>query len=177
LFYRLAVAVLQVPALRERPGDLNLLIDSLLAQINAEHAGDPGYQPKRLTTAAHDALVRHPWPGNVRELQNTLRRAALWSAGETLSVSDIQDALIRDARTTTANVLGRPLGDGFTLPGVLGEVARHYLERALAESDGNRTVAAARLGLGSHQTLANWLARHGVAAPPPRARTHAPVRT
>ena len=164
LFYRLAVAVLQVPALRDRPGDLHILIDNLLAQINSEHASDPGYQPKRLLPAALDALVRHSWPGNVRELQNTLRRAALWSTGNALSADDVRDALIQDPGSPTGNVLGRSLGDGFSLPAVLGEVARHYLARGLAESDGNRTLAAGRLGLGSHQTLANWLARHGVEA-------------
>jgi len=163
LFYRLAVAVLQVPPLRDRPGDLHVLVASLLDQINAEHARDPGYHPKRLTPAAFDVLAGHSWPGNVRELQNTLRRAALWSAGTALSADDVRDALIRDAAQPSANVLGRPLGDGFSLPAVLGEVARHYLERGLAESEGNRTLAASRLGLRSHQTLANWLARHGVA--------------
>jgi DNA-binding NtrC family response regulator len=163
LFYRLAVAVLQVPALRDRPGDLHVLIESLVAQINAEHASDPGYAPKKLMPGALNVLTMHSWPGNVRELQNTLRRAALWSAGTTLSPDDVRDALIQDPRGTAANVLARPLGDGFSLPGVLGEVARHYLERALAESDGNRSLAAVRLGLGSHQTLANWLARHGMA--------------
>src|SRR5262249_59620549 len=109
-------------------------------------------------------LTAHSWPGNVRELQNTLRRAALWSSGNALSAEDVRDALIQDPRVGGADVLARPLGTGFSLPAVLGEVARHYLERALAETDGNRSRAAQRLGLGSHQTLANWLARHGVAA-------------
>ncbi len=172
LFYRLAVAVLQVPALRDRPGDLPLLIDSLLAHINAEHATDPGYAPKKFMPGALNVLAAHSWPGNVRELQNTLRRAALWSAGNTLSSDDLRDALIQDPRGTAANVFARPLGDGFSLPAVLGEVARHYLERALAESDGNRSLAAVRLGLGSHQTLTNWLARHGVAVTGRTRRTY-----
>src|SRR5262249_30917457 len=162
LFYRLAVAVLQVPALRDRPGDLPVLADRLLAQINAEHAGDPGYSPRRLAPDGFKILAVHSWPGNVRELQNTLRRAALWSFGDTLSADDVRDALIKDPRGQGSDVLARPIGDGFSLPSVVSEVARHYLERALAECEGNRSRAAAKLGLGSHQTLANWLARHGV---------------
>ncbi len=171
LFYRLAVAVLKVPALRDRPGDLPVLLESLLSQINTEHASDPGYAAKRLTPGALAVLAAHSWPGNVRELQNTLRRAALWSAGEALSADEVRDALIQDPRGSGSDVLIRPLGDGFSLPSVLSEVARHYLERALAESGGNRSVAAARLGLGSHQTLANWLARHGVAGTGQTRRT------
>src|SRR5262249_29942652 len=62
LFYRLAVAVLQVPALRDRPGDLQLLAERLLEQINAEHASDPGYVAKRLTRAGLDVLSAHSWP-------------------------------------------------------------------------------------------------------------------
>jgi DNA-binding NtrC family response regulator len=165
LFYRLAVAVLQVPALRDRPGDLPILIETMLAQINVEHASDPGYVAKRLTPAGLNVLAAHSWPGNVRELQNTVRRAALWSAGETLSADEVRDAVIQDPRTNGADILSRTLGGGFSLPAVIGEVARHYLERALAETDGNRSRAAARLGLGSHQTLANWLARYDIALP------------
>src|SRR5262249_51214071 len=104
------------------------------------------------------------WPANVPELQNTLRRAALWSPGNPLPPDDVRDALIQEPRVGGADVLARPLGPGFSLPAVLGEVARHYLERALAETDGNRSRAAQRLGLRSHQTLANWLPRPGVAA-------------
>jgi DNA-binding NtrC family response regulator len=168
LFYRLAVAVLRVPPLRERPGDLALLIDRIVEQVNAECAADPGYEPRRLTPAARNVLLAHGWPGNVRELANTIRRAALWSAAAAISGDDARDAILLDPRAPDGNVLTRPLDDGFSLPALLTEVARHYLERALAECDGNRSRAAALLGLGSHQTLANWLARHGVA--PARAR-------
>ncbi len=169
LFYRLAVAVLKVPALRDRPGDLPLLVAALLEQINSEHAGDPGYVAKSLSRGALELMAGHGWPGNVRELQNTLRRAALWSTEATLSADDLGDAVLHDLGGPTTNVLARPLGEGFSLPSLLGEVARHYLERALDEAGGNRSRAAERLGLGSHQTLANWLARHGVTTKSSRA--------
>ncbi len=161
LFYRLAVAVLRVPALRERPGDLTVLAEALLAHVNDEHAADPGYTRKRLTAGGVSVLAAHPWPGNVRELQNTLRRAALWTDGATLGADDVRDALLEDEGAAT-DLLTRPLGDGFSLPDVMAEVARRYLERALAERDGNLTRAAEALGLASHQTLSNWLRRYGV---------------
>src|SRR5262249_59549753 len=64
LFYRLAVAVLQVPALRDRPGDLPILVESLLANVNTEHASDPGYSPKRLMPGAVNVLASHSSPGH-----------------------------------------------------------------------------------------------------------------
>ncbi|MFN7913704.1 MAG: helix-turn-helix domain-containing protein [Vicinamibacterales bacterium] len=63
------------------------------------------------------------------------------------------------------DVLGRALGDGFSLPELLNEVAHHYLKRALAEANGNKSEAARIVGLPSYQTLSNWLARHGVETP------------
>ncbi|HOV88271.1 MAG TPA: sigma-54 dependent transcriptional regulator, partial [Syntrophobacteraceae bacterium] len=76
LFYRLAVVILYLPPLRERSGDLTLLIDRLLDQINLESSTEPGYVHKKISAAAKNLLLLHSWPGNVRELLNTLRRAA-----------------------------------------------------------------------------------------------------
>ena len=56
----------------------------------------------------------------------------------------------------------RPLGDGFNLPELLDEVAHHYLTRAMTATHGNKTQAAALVGLASYQTLTNWLARYKV---------------
>jgi DNA-binding NtrC family response regulator len=162
LFYRLAVAVLRLPPLSERQGDLGLLVDALLAQVNRESAGEPGYREKRLSAAARNLLLRHPWPGNVRELLNTLRRAAIWTPGEVIDAEDVQEALLPTPREPDDGILHRPLGPELHLPQLLAQVARHYLERALAEAHGNKTKAAALVGLPSYQTLTNWLKRHGI---------------
>ena len=162
LFYRVAVAVLKIPALRDRPGDLGLLIVHLLDQVNGEAKTDLGAQEKKLSAGARNVLLAHAWPGNVRELFNTLRRAALWSDGETISADDARDALLPVAGGAGRDVLGRPLGPGLRLPDILGEVARHYLGRALAESHGNKSKAAELVGLPSYQTLTNWLGRYKV---------------
>jgi transcriptional regulator with PAS, ATPase and Fis domain len=162
LFYRLAVAILTLPPLRERAGDLDLLIDHLLARINDDSAGDPGYEPKRLAPGARAALRAHSWPGNVRELGNTLRRAALWTTGAVIHADDVREALLpAPASPHDATLLERQLGDGFALQELLGDVARHYLERALAEANGNKSRAAALLGFANHQTFTNWLRRYG----------------
>jgi DNA-binding NtrC family response regulator len=163
LYYRLAVAVLTLPALKDRPGDLGALVDGLLATVNEESREDPGYVRKRLAPGARNVLLAHPWPGNVRELYNTLRRAALWTPGDTIRAEDARDALGPVSHEAGCDVLDRPLGGDFALPEVLAEVARHYLERALAESHGNKSEAARLVGLPSYQTLTNWLERYGVA--------------
>ncbi len=163
LFYRLAVAVLKLPPLREREGDLSLLIDRLLEQVNREGEEDPGYQHKDLSPGARNLMLGYHWPGNVRELLNTLRRAALWSEGTTIAEEDLREALLLFPAHENDDVLARPLTAGFNLQDLLAEVARHYLYRALDEAQGNRTRAAELLGLKSYQTLKNWMEKYGVA--------------
>jgi DNA-binding NtrC family response regulator len=162
LFYRLAVAVLKIPPLRDRAGDLGLLVDHLLALVNRESATQPGYKDKKLSASARNLLLIHPWPGNIRELLNTLRRAAIWSDGVTIASEDIREALLPAVASTSQEALGRPLGSGFNLPELLKEVTRHYLGRAMEEAHGNKTKAAELVGLSSYQTLTNWLAKHEV---------------
>jgi DNA-binding NtrC family response regulator len=162
LFYRLGVAVVQLPSLREREGDMSLLIDHFLEKINSDSAAEPGYQRKSLAVAAKKLLLAHAWPGNVRELLNTLLRAAVWSQGTTIQAEDVREAMLPALGVDREGILDRPLGNGFDLNAILSTVARHYLERAAAESHGNKTKSAELLGLPSYQTLTNWLKRYGV---------------
>lgn len=162
LFHRLAVGVLLLPPLREREGDLGLLIDSLLAAINAEAASQPGYKHKNLDTSAKNLLIGHAWPGNVRELHNTLLRASIWASGDNITGEDISASLAVTVPPKGETVLGRPLESGVSLPDLMAEVARHYLERAMAQAHGNKSEAARILGIGSYQTLSNWLQKYGV---------------
>lgn len=161
LFHRIAVAILKVPPIRERPGDLGLLIDNLLDQINEENKGQPGYEHKKLSATARNIMLHHHWPGNVRELHNTLMRAAVWSTGSTIGKQDAQEALLPLPKAGE-RILGQPLGNGFDIKETLGEVARHYLQRAMSEAADNKTKAAELIGLGSYQTLTDWLDRYGM---------------
>jgi DNA-binding NtrC family response regulator len=163
LFHRLAVALLHLPPLRERREDLSLLIDHVLARVNEEGVGQPGFVEKKLSAGARNLLLSHPWPGNVRELQNTLRRAAIWSIDETLTADEVREAVLSPrAGDASDRILGRPLGEGLDLPQILASVARHYLERALDEAHGNKTEAAKLVGLPSYQTFTNWVKRYAV---------------
>jgi DNA-binding NtrC family response regulator len=164
LFYRLAVAVIQLPPLRERPGDLGLLIDHLMDQVNRESGEEPGYIHKKISTTARNLLLAHGWPGNVRELLNTLRRAAIWSAGETITAEDMREAILPAVVGKQSDILNRPLGEELNLPELISNVAKHYLSRALDETSGNKTQAARLVGLPSYQTFTNWLQKYGVEA-------------
>lgn len=166
LFYRLAVLVLRMPPLREREGDMDPLIDGLLARINQQSAKEPGFTQRKISAEAKNLLMRQLWPGNVREMENTLRRAAVWCDGETIEAADIADALLPSAASGGDSVLGRALEPGVDLRELLAEVARHYLSRAMEAAHGNKTRAAAMLSLPSYQTLVNWLEKYGVATEP-----------
>ena len=164
LFYRLAVAVLNLPPFRERGGDVGLVTDHLLGEINHELAQvpipPPGYQRKSLSASARNILARHRWPGNVRELRNTLMRAAIWSAGDTITGDDLRGALLSAPGGRKRDVWDRPLGGGFSIEALLAEIRLHYLNRAREEARGNKTRAAGLLGLRNPQTFSNWLKKH-----------------
>jgi len=162
LFYRLAVAVLRLPALRERKGDLGMLIEHLLAKVNAQSQGQ-GFGEKKLTPSARNLLLAHTWPGNVRELENTLTRAGIWSAGPTVTADEMRAALLAVPSKRAPDILGRPLGEELNLPDLLDEVARHYLIRAMDEAEDNKTKAVKLVGLPSQQTMSNWLKSRKVA--------------
>ena len=163
LYFRLAVLVLKVPPLREREGDVGLLLQRLLDKLNAELGAQSGGVQKKLSVGAKNLLQQHPWPGNVRELEATLLRAFVWSKGPMIEAGEAREALVGAPRSAERDILGRPLGDGFKLADLLGDVARHYLTRAMTEAQDNKTKAASLVGLSNYQTLKNWLARYGVA--------------
>lgn len=155
LYYRLAVAVLRLPPLREREGDVGLLVESLLSYINEDNQKETGTQPKKLSPKAKNLLLRHSWPGNVRELQNVLQRAVLWSEEESIQPKVIEEALSISRRKGAEAILDRPLGDGFSLDALLGEVEAHYLLKAEQEAQGKKTKAAELLGFENYQTFDN----------------------
>lgn len=162
LYYRLAVAVLLLPPLWEREGDVSLLIEHMLQQINSECGGEPGFVHKKISTKARNLMLCYPWPGNARELFNTIYRAVVWSPGEYITDEDIREILTPLALPATDNVSVRSLGTGVNLPEILANVAREYLSRALKESGGNKTKATKLLGLPNYQTFTNWLEKYGL---------------
>jgi transcriptional regulator with PAS, ATPase and Fis domain len=162
LFYRLAVLVLNLPPLREREGDIGLMLDDFLKKLNQENTGTVWLEDKKLSASARNLLINHHWPGNVRELQNTLLRAAVFSSGEKISEIDVRRSIFPTTPKQGYDVLDHQLGNGFSLPGLIEKVARHYLDRALEQAHGNKSEAAKLVGLPSYQTLTNWLTKYKV---------------
>jgi len=164
LFYRLAIAVLRPPPLRERKGDLGLLIENLLEKANASGLQEePGYVRKNISAAARNLLLNHSWPGNVRELENTLMRATVWTEGATISEHDMRAALMSEPGTDKTALNQKALGDGFELDETLADISKAYIARAMKEAEGNKSRAAELLGLNSRQTLSNRMKSLGLA--------------
>ncbi len=117
LYYRLRGLVLEVPALRQRLGDLPLIAAAILARIGAER----GVAPKRLSPRALEGLSRHAWPGNVRELENALRAAALFADGDAIELEDFTSNVegLRGIESVEAPPTARAGGPP-RLPGELG---------------------------------------------------------
>lgn len=158
LYYRLAMLVLRLPPLRERPGDVPLLVERLLPLM----AVRIGTRERSLSPQAKQLLFRQSFPGNVRELEAVLARALAWAKGETVTEAELRDALLLEAprKVGAGAVLERELGDGFSLQATLEEVARHYLERAQRDADGVKRKAAELLGFANYQTYDNWHRRY-----------------
>jgi transcriptional regulator with PAS, ATPase and Fis domain len=145
LYYRLNVVRLEIPPLRERREDIPLLVHHFLRKCGS------GSRVEGIEDDALELLVAAEWPGNVRELENVIESAMALAPGARLRVGDLP----RTHRQTRA---ATPPPD---LPVSLEAYERCALERALAESRGDVSLAARRLGIG-RSTLYRKLARHGL---------------
>jgi DNA-binding NtrC family response regulator len=146
LYYRLSVIVIHLPPLRDRRGDIPLLIDQFLRASSVRSGRTVAISP-----GAVNALVNYEWPGNVRELENTIERLVVFSRGE-IDVGDLPPAVI------AAPTLREQLFDG--LP-TLDELERRYLLHVLQEVGGNRSRAAETLGI-DRRTLYRMADRFGI---------------
>jgi len=141
LFYRIRVARIAVPALRERREDIPLLAASFLAQFSVAAA-------KRVTELSNEAvrlLMDHPWPGNVRELRSAIEFAVIRCGGAVIKSDDLPPEILAPA-AFGGSIPGDPLNDEKT----------RFLD-ALDRSRGNRALAARLLGI-SRATLYRRLA-------------------
>lgn len=161
LFHRLAVAILELPPLRDRQGDLSILIDFLLADINVKHTMDTQGVEKQLAPAARQVFLDHSWPGNIRELRNTLLRALIWSEGDIIDEQEAREAILRRP-PGHVGVLDHDLDEHFDIQKIVDNVRRHYVQRALSKTGGNKTAAGRLLGHVSQQTLSNWMTKLGI---------------
>ncbi len=130
LYYRLHIVPLRIPPLRERQGDIELLVRHFLRTI-AKETG------KRITGINEEALrllQAYPWPGNVRELENAIERAIVLCDGEELGVGEFPMGEAQGASATS-------------LDGVLAETERRLIQEALERAGGVKTRTAELLGI------------------------------
>jgi two-component system nitrogen regulation response regulator GlnG len=118
LFYRLNVVRIHMPALRERRGDVHLLVDYFLRKLAV-----PGGKPKSIGEATLVALERYHWPGNVRELENVLRRATVVAKGLAILPADLPGEVISGSATAAAPARVEAAESGAARTPVVGPVA------------------------------------------------------
>ncbi len=143
LYFRLAVVPLNVAPLSERPEDIPLLV----AHFAESLARRRGRRPKAFEKEALEALAKRQWPGNVRELQNLVERVLLMSTGPTVRAVDLPP----EDGPAAGRGPSRPASDETPAHATLADAReafeKRYLSRVLAETKGNVSRAAERLGL------------------------------
>jgi len=145
LYYRIHVARIDVPPLRERLDDIPLLVEHFLARIAAEE----GEAKREIEPAALERLARHPWPGNVRELQHHVQRVAAFVRGPVFALKDLERYGDLRAPSPSAAHGAGPQGASAAGRGVesLDELERKQIRLALEQAGGNKTRAAEILGI------------------------------
>jgi transcriptional regulator with PAS, ATPase and Fis domain len=150
LYYRLNVASVRLPALRDRNDDILILANYFLEVFNKEF----NRNIRSISPEALKMLTRHPWVGNVREIRNVMERAVLFEQSDVLSSQNISLQPISPNENASLSI-DVDLNQDFQLPeaGIsLEELEQYLLKQALERSGGNKTKAAALLGL-SRETM------------------------
>lgn len=144
LFFRLRVVEIQLPPLRERREDIPLLCQAFLREFAAENSKPV----KDFLPEAMEALLRHNWPGNVRELRTAVEHAVVLCRGASITLRDLPASVRHTGQPDTGEI-----GEGFgaNTPTV-HDAEKALLIRALKECNGNRTLAAQKIGI-SRRTL------------------------
>ncbi len=179
LYFRLAVVPVELPALRERPEDIIRIAELCIARSAAKL----GRKVEGIDDAARQTLLSYSWPGNVRELAHMIERAVLLTRGDSIVDADLQipGRKVKFARassqelrasgsspviaikatepTTVVNAPAIPLSDTLDLRSALENLERQLIDRALTKAGGNRTEAAALLGL-NRTTLVEKLRKY-----------------
>ena len=161
LFFRLAVLEIDIPPLRERGHDAELLAREFLRRLGSE---------RTLSHGAREALLHHRWPGNVRELEHRIQRADLLAAGPFLSAADLGLADAAEPEELAGAKSGKKGSDEdgvelLPLPEARARATlrfeKSYLDHALKAADGSVSRAAELAGV-SRQMIYQLLKKHGL---------------
>ncbi len=170
LFYRLNVFPIHVPSLRERIGDIPLLIDAFLQRFAAVE----NKRIRGITERARELLLKYSWPGNVRQLENMIFRAVVLCDKDLLDVADfpyitkqLQPNLLRSSTINDGVGLGSKIigltqedGDFYTL----SNLEKETIKQALIHYDWHMSEVARRLGIG-RSTLYRKMSEYDIRIP------------
>jgi transcriptional regulator with PAS, ATPase and Fis domain len=161
LFYRLNVLPLELPSLREREGDVTLLIGYFLDVQGCRK----NKKDLQVENAAMSALERYSWPGNVRELENLVERLVVLNDDGVIRPSDLPDYILTNSvpQHQQSTQVALP-SEGVDLDGVLEKIENGFIERALERARGNKTMAAELLRL-NRTTFIERLRKKGMLQP------------
>ena len=151
LFYRINLATINLPSLRERKEDISLLIEYF---YNREYGKNLKVE-SIIEDKALQLLLSYGWPGNVRELENVIGRALLFSSGNKIKVNDLSPHLIQIAKGKfDLNLKGGKIKK-------LKELEKESIIEALKVGNGNITLAAQQLGI-ARNTLYIKMKKYGI---------------
>jgi len=142
LFYRLNVIPMLVPPLRERSGDIPLLVHHFLQQ----HCQKKEIPLKTMARNALEILLHYEWPGNVRELENVIERLVILVETDEIQVEDLPQRMRRQ-EAASAHPLMEIGEEGIDLKKILDDLENHLILEALKKSGGVKNKAAGLLGL------------------------------
>jgi transcriptional regulator of acetoin/glycerol metabolism len=159
LFHRLSVTSIQPPPLREREGDLDLLVDVFNRRLAARH----DVPRRRFSEPVMAALGAYLWPGNVRELRNMIESLLLTAEGEAVTVEEVAAFIGEAAEPPPSPAVSPGSGSGAASAASLEEAERVTIARAILRSHANLAEAARSLGI-SRSTLYRKMERYGLSA-------------
>jgi DNA-binding NtrC family response regulator len=151
LYYRLSTVTLKLPPLRERVRDIPVLVRQFVEEANAAYHKNV----RAVAESQMNRLVAYPWPGNIRQLKNVVTNAVLLSEGEEITNLELGDGLGPSEEIRLEGGLQATVARYTT------EVERRIIRSVLAESGGNISRAATRLGI-SRKTLYEKMKRHSL---------------
>jgi DNA-binding NtrC family response regulator len=149
LYYRIRVFDLRIPPLRERRGDLPLLVGQFLSEFTT-----PGDRPPMLSPGAWAALEHYQFPGNVRELKHAIQHATILARGSDIDLHHLPEDIRGDAQSEALSEV-RPLEMA------LEQYEREYIIRTLKLAEGERKRAAEMLGI-SRKSLWKKMSKYGI---------------
>ncbi len=156
LFYRLNVIPLHLPALRERPDDIPLLVRHYLTR----HAEKLSRRVPVITPAALDMLCAYDWPGNIRELGNVIERALALCNADTIDVAELPNNVSQHMPRANASYSDLPQ-QGLDLEALIEDIEMKLIEQALSRTRHSQKKAARLLGL-TARSLRYRLQKYGI---------------